>query len=327
MRHTILRALAALVVTTSVIGQGRAETPADPSADKAAIERIVRDYLLRNPEVIDEALGVLQARRQAEEQARVRVAVTENREALGAHPMSPVSGNADGDVTVVEFFDYQCGYCKRALKTMEDLLETDANVRVVWKEFPILGPVSVVAARTAMAAQRQGRYLALHLALMREPELTEQKVFDIAEQTGLDMAQLRRDMEDGKRSGHRGLSRRSPGARSAAPHRGHARLCGRRHAGSGRRRRCPDEGARRRGPLGRRARVSDELPAAAPRADTRCGSWPCSRSDCANSANVAAARSVSACRLSPGRSRSGSTIAHLSFSRLAASAISSSVNS
>ena len=196
MRHTILRALAALVVTTSVIGQGRAETPADPSADKAAIERIVRDYLLRNPEVIDEALGVLQARRQAEEQARVRVAVTENREALGAHPMSPVSGNADGDVTVVEFFDYQCGYCKRALKTMEDLLETDANVRVVWKEFPILGPVSVVAARTAMAAQRQGRYLALHLALMREPELTEQKVFDIAEQTGLDMAQLRRDMED-----------------------------------------------------------------------------------------------------------------------------------
>ena len=196
MRHTILRAFAALVVMTSVIGQGRAETPADPSPDKDAIERIVRDYLLRNPEVIDEALGVLQARRQAEEQARVRVAIAENREALGAHPMSPVSGNADGDVTVVEFFDYQCGYCKRALRAMEDLLETDANVRVVWKEFPILGPVSVVAARAAMAAQRQGRYLALHLALMREPELTEQKVFEIANQTGLDMAQLRRDMED-----------------------------------------------------------------------------------------------------------------------------------
>ena len=196
MRHTILRAFAALVVMTSVIGQGRAETPADPSLDKDAIERIVRDYLLRNPEVIDEALGVLQARRQAEEQARVRVAVTENSEELRAHPMSPVSGNADGDVTVVEFFDYRCGYCKRALKTMEDLLESDANVRVVWKEFPILGPVSVVAARAAMAAQRQGRYLALHLALMREPELTEQKVFDIAAKTGLDMAQLRRDMED-----------------------------------------------------------------------------------------------------------------------------------
>ena len=106
----------------------------------------------------------------------------------------PVSGDAEGDITVVEFFDYQCGYCKLALKTMEDLLETDANVRVVWKEFPILGPVSRVAAQAAMAADRQGLYLPFHLALMREAELTEEKIFELAGKTGLDVERLQRDM-------------------------------------------------------------------------------------------------------------------------------------
>ncbi len=122
--------------------------------------------------------------------------IRENGEALRAHPMSPVSGNAEGDVTVVEFFDYQCGFCKRGLPTMEALLETDANVRVVWKEFPILGPVSVFAARASMAAARQGRYLPFHLALMKEPELTEEKVLEIANRTGLEMGRLFQDMED-----------------------------------------------------------------------------------------------------------------------------------
>ena len=196
MKHTILWTLAALVVTASLVGQGRAETPAAPDLDKGAIERIVRDYLLENPEVIEEAIGLLRAKQQAEERARAKVAILENGEALRAHPMSPVSGNTDGDVTVVEFFDYQCGYCKRALKTMEDLLETDRNVRVVWKEFPILGPVSVFAARASMAAERQGRYLPFHLALMREPKLTEEKVLELAGRTGLDMKRLRRDMQD-----------------------------------------------------------------------------------------------------------------------------------
>ena len=115
---------------------------------------------------------------------------------LRAHPLSPVSGNVEGDVTVVEFFDYQCGYCKRALPTMEALLETDPDVRVVWKEFPILGPVSDFAARAAMASARQDLYLPFHLALMREPKLTEGKVLEIASKTGLDTARLQQDMED-----------------------------------------------------------------------------------------------------------------------------------
>ena len=194
MQSRILAALAAFVLMTTVAAEGRAETA--PSPDKGAVERIVRDYLLRNPEVIEEALRILQAKQQAEEQARVQAAIRENGDVLRAHPMSPVSGNTAGDVTVVEFFDYQCGYCKRALPVMEALLETDANVRVVWKEFPILGPVSVFAARASMAANRQGRYYPLHLALMMEPQLTEQKIIEIADRTGLDLERLRQDMAD-----------------------------------------------------------------------------------------------------------------------------------
>ena len=194
MRNPILAALAALVLTTSIAAQGRAETP--PAPDKDVIGGIVRDYLLAHPEVVEEALRTLQKKREAEQRARAAAAIRENGEALRAHPMSPVSGNTEGDVTVVEFFDYQCGYCKRALPAMEALLETDANVRVVWKEFPILGPVSVFAARASMAAERQGRYLPFHLALMREAKLTEDKVLDLAGRTGLDMERLGQDMQD-----------------------------------------------------------------------------------------------------------------------------------
>ena len=153
-RHLVLSALTGLVLMTGVAAESRAQTPLAP--DRDAIEATVRDYLLKNPEIIDEAIGLLQAKRRAEERARAQAAIRENDDALRAHPMSPVSGNAHGDVTLVEFFDYQCGYCKRALGTMEALLETDADVRVVWKEFPILGAVSSIAARAAMAADRQG---------------------------------------------------------------------------------------------------------------------------------------------------------------------------
>ena len=111
--------------------------------------------------------------------------------------MSPVSGNPKGDVTLVEFFDYQCGYCKRSLKPVKDLLETDRQLRVVWKEFPILGPVSRFAARAAMASEKQGRYLEFHVAVMgSRGKLTEDRVMALAGSVGLDIQRLRRDMED-----------------------------------------------------------------------------------------------------------------------------------
>ena len=194
MHSAVAAALAALAFLAPAGAVAQANHDSTPH--KGAIERIVRDYLLRNPEVIEEAIDVLSAKRRAEEQKRAEAAIAENGERLRAHPMSPVSGNAQGDVTVVEFFDYRCGFCKRALPTMEALLEEDANVRVVWKELPILGPVSVFAARAAMAADRQGKYYPFHLALMKEPVLTEGRVLELAVAAGLDPERLGRDMDD-----------------------------------------------------------------------------------------------------------------------------------
>ena len=197
MRNPIACGLAAAAILVCAAGAGRADTPAGAEPDRKAVERIVRDYLLANPELVEEALKVLQARRQAEERARAEAAVRENAGELEAHPMSPVSGNPDGDVTVIEFFDYQCGFCKRALPAMVDLLETDRQVRVVWKEFPILGPESVTAARAAMAAERQGRYFEfLSGSWPRPGKFRKSGIFEVAGESGLDVERLRQDMAD-----------------------------------------------------------------------------------------------------------------------------------
>ena len=125
--------------------------------DREATRQIVREYLVEHPEVLEEAMKALRAKRRAAERATVRAAITENRADLLSHSMSPASGNPDGDVTMVEFFDYACGYCKRSLDVVLGLLSSDQHLRVVWKELPVLGPMSRFTARAAMAAERQGR--------------------------------------------------------------------------------------------------------------------------------------------------------------------------
>ncbi len=197
MRIRMLSALAAVVAVAILITESRADSPPAPAPDRNAIEEIVREYLIEHPEVIEEAMWALRAKRELEQREHERAAITAHGEALRAHPMSPVSGNAGGDVTVVEFFDYRCPHCKRALRPVMDLLEADGQVRVVWKEFPILGPVSRFAARAAMAANRQGRYHEFHVAVMSaREELTEDGVIGIAADIGLDIERLRRDIND-----------------------------------------------------------------------------------------------------------------------------------
>ena len=193
-----LTAAFALVLTLAVsVTDGRADAQKTNGLSKTDIEKIIRDYLIANPELIQEAIQALQAKREAAENARAEAAMVAQGDALRTHPMTPVSGNASGDVTVVEFFDYQCGYCKRSLASMIGLLKSDTNVRVVWKELPILGPASRFAARAAMAAEKQGKYFDLHVALMRaHGRLTEQKVMDAAKDAGIEVTQLRADMKD-----------------------------------------------------------------------------------------------------------------------------------
>ena len=197
VRTMYLTVLAATFAIAIPVADGFAQTGAATIPERSAIERLVRDYLLRNPEIIEEALTALQAKKEAALEQRTRSAIIEHGEALRQHPVSPVSGNPHGDVTVVEFFDYQCGYCKRSLEVVMDLLKTDRQVRIVWKEFPILGPVSGFAARAAMAAKQQGEYLRFHVGVMSLPgRLTETAVMGVAKDIGLDVARLRRDMED-----------------------------------------------------------------------------------------------------------------------------------
>ena len=155
MNSHIAAALATLAFLAPLAPVAHANHDSNPH--KGAIERIVRDYLLGNPEVIEEAIDVLRAKGRAEEQKRAEGTIAENGERLRAHPMSPISGNAQGDVTVVEFFAYRCGFCKQALPTMEALPGEDADVRVVWKEFPILGPVSVFAVAAGLDPERWRR--------------------------------------------------------------------------------------------------------------------------------------------------------------------------
>jgi len=175
-----------------------AETPTAPSdpAFEQAVEQVVEQYIRAHPEVIEQTLQALQVKREAEERERVSNLIATKQAELLNDPNSPVSGNLKGDVTVVEFFDYRCGYCKRVASTVTQLQQEDPNVRVVYKDYPILGEASVLAARAALASKAQGKHLAFHEALLAsEEELTPETILALATAVGLDREKLHRDME------------------------------------------------------------------------------------------------------------------------------------
>jgi protein-disulfide isomerase len=197
------RLAAAALLLAAVAAAGPSPAAAQPapgsaptgSVDRAEVERIVREYLLANPEIVMEAVQVLRERQARAEEEAARTAIASSRPALVSDPRDPVGGNPRGDVTVVEFFDYQCGYCKQVHPTVRALLEADTGVRKVYKEFPILGPASVTAARAALAAKAQGRYEEMHAALMEaRGQLDDDRVLRIARSVGLDVERLRADM-------------------------------------------------------------------------------------------------------------------------------------
>lgn len=174
---------------------GWADTTGDPRGlPVEEIETIVREYLMREPEVLYEALQELQ-RRQAEAVAeRQRAAIAENHSELFENAATPVGGNPDGDVTLVEFFDYRCAYCRRVVSSMRALMEEDPELRVVFKELPVLGADSVRAAKAALASRKQDKYLPFHFALMTSNDLSLEGIRSTAEVVGLDPDQLEADM-------------------------------------------------------------------------------------------------------------------------------------
>lgn len=171
--------------------------PGGFSPDQArGIERIVREYLLANPEVLVEALTEYQQRQKRAQEKSREETISQSRGELTQDPADPVMGNPEGDVVVVEFFDYRCPYCKTVARMVKDEVASDGNVRLVMKEFPILGPNSIQAARAALAAAKQGKYDILHYALMTQPgDMSDAHIDTVAGLAGLDIPRMRRDME------------------------------------------------------------------------------------------------------------------------------------
>ena len=158
---------------------------------------IVRNYLTKNPEILVEMTTELDKRQAAEQEAKQQKVISENADAIFRSPLAYVAGNPDGDVSVVEFFDYNCGYCRRALPDVVKLVDNDNKVRLVLKELPIFGDDSEAAAKAALAAHKQGKYFEMHQKLFTEPgKADKEKALRIAKELGLDVDQLEKDMAD-----------------------------------------------------------------------------------------------------------------------------------
>lgn len=191
------RALGALLILPAMIlSAGLALADEFTEKQKAEIGAIVRQYLLDNPEVLVEVSQELEKRQQEQQAQQRQGAIGENAAQIFRGEGDLVAGNPKGDVTVVEFFDYNCSWCKRGLPEVLALIKEDENVRLVMKEFPIFGDNSEYAARAALASAEQGKYWDFHLALLsHEGKVSKQTVDEIAVAKGLDLARLKTDME------------------------------------------------------------------------------------------------------------------------------------
>ncbi|MEP7029883.1 MAG: DsbA family protein [Pseudolabrys sp.] len=169
------------------------------SPQRGEIESIVREYLLTHPEVLQEAMGELEKRQSAAEAEKHKTAVKDNAKALFTSSYQVNLGNPKGDVTFVEFFDYNCGYCKRAMSDMLALMKDDPKLKVVLKEFPVLGDGSVEAAKVAVAVNMQDKtgkkYLEFHQKLLgARGQATKATAMAVAKDVGMNMTQLEKDM-------------------------------------------------------------------------------------------------------------------------------------
>ncbi|MBP2460816.1 protein-disulfide isomerase [Rhizobium sp. PvP014] len=166
---------------------------------KKEMGEFIREYLIQNPEVMIEVQNALEAKQQNQRVDQSTKAVAANKEAIFASPTDITLGNPKGDVTVVEFFDYNCGYCKHALADMDTILKKDKNVRFVLKEFPILGPDSIAAHKVANAVRLVAptKYAEFHRTLLGSREqASEETALSVATALGIDGAALRKSMKD-----------------------------------------------------------------------------------------------------------------------------------
>ena len=178
-----------LVLTTMVPSLARADLDA---TDRATLNRVIEDFIRNNPEIVRDTLIALAAREEAE---RKQKGLAKVRDDQG----DPVMGNANGTITLYEFSDYNCGSCKRVFEPIQQLVRDNPDVRLVIKEFPILSQSSLVAAKAAIAAEMQGKFGDFHIAMMTyRGQITDAVVMRMAAQAGVDIEQLKSDMESPK---------------------------------------------------------------------------------------------------------------------------------
>lgn len=185
-------ALVVLLIATASLPAGAAGfTP----EQRKEIEAIIHDYLVKNPDVMLDALQAAEDKIKSESRDKAAGALSSRRQELLNDPNSPVAGNPNGDVSLVEFFDYRCPYCKQVEPTLEGLIGEDRQLRVVYKEFPVLGPESRIAARVALAARKQGKYDEFHRAMMNaKGKIDEASILGVAGSVGLNIDRLKQDM-------------------------------------------------------------------------------------------------------------------------------------
>lgn len=194
---------AATLAAASFVQPAKAQETSDIAAidpaERAKIEAVLQDYLLENPEIVMYAIRELQRRQTV---AQMLPTIEMYRSFLEQDKDSPVLGNPDGDVTIVEFFDYRCGFCRRHFPEVMQLVKEDGNIRLLPKQFPILDrpeekAISRMAAQAALAANKQGKFEEFHVALMSTgSSITEENIYKTATSVGLDLTQLKADMAD-----------------------------------------------------------------------------------------------------------------------------------
>ncbi len=195
-----LRLILPALVAITLCGAPRpAPAQSFNDAQRGDIETIIRNYLVAHPEVLEEAMAELSKRQAAAESAKHEASVAKNADAIFNSPRGVTLGNKDGDVTFVEFFDYNCGYCKRAMTDMLDLMKSDPKLKVVLKEFPVLSQGSVEAAQVAVAVRMQDptgkKYLDFHQKLLGGRGAADKaRALAAAKEAGLDVGRIEKDM-------------------------------------------------------------------------------------------------------------------------------------
>lgn len=188
--------LTGVAVTALIASPASAQDAGFNAGQKDEIKAVIQDYLMENPQIIADAMNELRAKQEREMQEQAKAKLDEYKDFFQSADV-PVVGNPDGDVTVVEFFDYNCGYCKKALPDVQALLEADDNVRIVLMDMPILGPSSLTVSKYALAAKKQDKYFEYHTALMEfQGSKDEAALKKIAEDIGLDAEKLAEDAQD-----------------------------------------------------------------------------------------------------------------------------------